>query len=421
MSSESGETWGLVDHLFRRKAGEMVAALARVFGPDRIDMAEEVVQEAMMAALTSWPYRGVPDNPGGWLMTVARNRALDRVRREAILRGRAHLIERSEEAISTTFLGGEVRDDQLRMIFICCHPEIAPESRVALTLKTVDGFSVGEISRALLARPEAVAQRLVRAKRTIREKGLALEMPSTSGSLELRLDTVLEVLYLMFNEGYSAQSGPEALKEALCEEAIRLATLVVGNPGSALPKAHALLALMLFHASRFPARRAGGPEVLLLSDQDRSLWDRERIASGFDHFDRAASGDELTHFHVEAAIAAVHVQARSFEETDWAALVGLYDQLLEVRPSPIAALNRGVALAKQLGPAAGLAAVEQLSRDPRLAGYPLMPSVLGDFWLELGEHEKASQCFDRALAMPLSIPERALIEAKRARCLSSRA
>lgn len=413
----NGSLEGLVDHLFRRKAGEMVASLTRVFGPERLDLAEEVVQEAMLAALATWPFRGIPDNPGGWLLTVARNRALDRLRRETLLRSKAHLIEIAPRGEADgTFLGGEIEDDQLRMIFMCAHPGIAPESRVALILKVVGGFSVDEIARALLSRSDAVAQRIVRAKKTIREERLRLEIPADPRMLEERLDTALEVLYLMFNEGYTAAGGEALIREEICGEAIRLARLLAARTGTAVPKTRALLALMLFQAARFPARHGAGGSMILLGDQDRTLWDRASIAEGFQRFAESIGGDELSHFHVEAAIAAVHVEADCFERTDWRRLVDLYDQLLRIRPSPVAVLNRSVAIGRLEGPARGLEALQEIAADPRLGGYALVPSVMGDYWLQLGEHDRAAAALEQALRMPMSVPERTLLEQKLARC-----
>ncbi|HVR44172.1 MAG TPA: DUF6596 domain-containing protein [Thermoanaerobaculia bacterium] len=407
------ETHGLVDHLFRRKAGEMVAALTRLFGPERIELAEEVVQEAMVSALGSWPFHGIPENPGGWLLAVAKNRALDRLRRESAFRRKVPLLDRGEREVPAAALfEWEPRDDQLRMMFICCHPEIPTESRVALTLRAVGGFSVEEIARALLARAEAVAQRIVRAKRTIRERKLPLEMPATRALLDERLDSVLEVLYLMFNEGYTAGGGDDLVREEVCLEAIRLGELLASSPATRRRRVHALLALLLLQSSRFRARRNEDGRMLVLSEQDRGRWDRERIARGFHHFEESIGGRELSRFHVEAAIAAVHAGAESFERTDWRRVIELYDELLAIRPSPIAALNRSVAVAKLEGAKAGLDALESVANDPRLRDYALLPALQGDYWLELGDRPRAAAAFERALTMPMSSPEKDFLREK---------
>jgi len=282
----------LVDHLFRREAGRMVAALTRVLGAENLSLAEDVVQESLVQALRTWPFRGVPENPGGWLMQVAKNRALDLLRREANL-------ARKEEAIrgwSAALVADdpeEAMDDQLRMIFICCQPAVPREARVALTLKTVGGFGVPEIARAYLAKEATIAQRLVRAKRKIQEIRPPFEVPPPA-ELPAALDSVLEALYLMFNEGYAAAAGEELVRQEVCAEAVRLVRLVAEHPALDVPKAHALAALLLLQAARNPARVDPEGNLLLLCEQDRSLWDQPKIAAGFHHLDRAARGPELS-------------------------------------------------------------------------------------------------------------------------------
>ncbi|MGH9457049.1 MAG: RNA polymerase sigma factor [Thermoanaerobaculia bacterium] len=419
MSSPAESVSGLVDHLFRRKSGEMVAALTRTFGPARLDLVEEVVQEAMIAALTTWPFHGVPENPGGWLFRAARNRALDRLRRERTAAAHAES-ERETDRSEAFAIRPAVEDDQLRLVFLCCAPEIPPEARVALTLKLVCGFSVDEIARALLAEPAAIAQRIVRAKRTIREQRIAMDVPAESRVLRERIDVVLDVLYLLFNEGHSASAGEDLVRVEVAEEAIRLATVLTSAPATDLPAARALRALMLFHAARFPARRGATGDVILLREQDRALWNRARIAEAFREFDRSLEGDRLTRFHVEAAIAAVHAEAASFDATDWPRLLGLYDQLLEIAPSPVVLLNRSVVLARLHGPAAAVEALQDLASDARLRRYPLLPALLADYWIELDERAKAEAYLERALEMPMSEPERRLLERKREACRHAR-
>ena len=282
----------VVDHLFRREAGRMVAALTRVFGAENLALAEDVVQESLVQALRAWPFGGVPENPGGWLMRVAKNRALDLLRRETNLARKEEAIRGWSASLSLEDSQGEAMDDQLRMIFICCQPAVPREARVALTLKTVGGFGVPEIARAYLAREATIAQRLVRAKRKIQEIRPPFEVPPPA-ELPAALDSVLEALYLMFNEGYAASAGEELVRQDVCAEAIRLARLVAEHPSLDVPKAHALAALLLLQAARNSARVDLEGNLLLLSEQDRDLWDQPRIAAGFHHLERAARGPEL--------------------------------------------------------------------------------------------------------------------------------
>lgn len=408
---------GLVDHLFRREAGRMVSTLCRVFGPHNLELAEDVVQEALLRALREWPFRGVPDDPRAWLGRVARNRALDLLRRDATLARKAPLLaeDDGEGAEAEVFFGGEVADDQLRMVFTCCHPAVPREARVALTLKTAGGFGVPEIARAYLAREAAVAQRLVRAKRRIREAGARFEVPA-GAELPARLDSVLEVLYLMFNEGYAAASGEAALRADVCAEAVRLAGLVAAHPATGLPRAHALAALLLLQGARLPARTDAAGDPVLLAEQDRSRWDGGLLARGLAHLERAAEGDDLSPYHLEAGIAAAHVTAPSYEATDWPYILGLYDALLAVKPSPVAALSRAVAVAMVRGPRAGLRAADEAAAHPSLAAYPLLHAVRGDLQARLGDPDAAAACFRRALELPLSAPDRRMVEKRVREC-----
>ncbi len=403
---------GLVDHLFRHQAGKMVSTLTRIFGAERLDLAEEVVQEALMKALQVWAYSGIPENPVAWLVQVAKHRALDLLRRET------NLCNKSEELLQAfsiqegvanrrveTAFGQEPLDDELGMMFMACHPAISREGRVALTLKTVGGFGVSEIARAFLAKEATIAQRLVRAKRHIRESGITFELPSAK-EMSARLDSVLEVLYLLFNEGYTAHRGENLVRADLCEEAIRLCNLVVHHPATALPKSHALLALMYFQAARLSARVGAAGELFLLSEQDRALWNRKLIAQGFRQLDLCAAGKEFSEYHLQAGIAACHAAATSYELTDWAQIVGLYDQLLSINPSPVVALNRAVALAKWQGAEAGIRALEAISEHPALSHYYLLPATLGELWTALGEPEKAAAHYRKALDLPCTEPER---------------
>jgi RNA polymerase sigma-70 factor (ECF subfamily) len=413
--AEIGAVDGLVDHLFRHSAGRMVAVLARRLGADRLDLAEEVVQEALMRALTTWPYRGVPANPAGWLFQVARHRALDRLRRDGVLRGKLETLgaEWSETSDLATSRG--VDDDELAMTLMCCHPALPRPARVALTLKTVGGFSVEEIAAAFLARPATVAQRLVRAKRQIRAERLSLEMPE-AGALAARLESVLDVLYLLFNEGYAAHGGDNLVRTELCGEAIRLVRLVAGHPPTDRPPVHALLALMLLQSSRLPARADAAGDVLLLAEQDRTRWDHALIVEGLQHLERAAAGEMVSVFHVEAAIAACHAAAPDEASTDWPYVLRLYDDLLALKPSPVVELNRAIALAMVDGPAAGIRALEALKRHRPLARYHLLPAALAALWRRAGVPATAARYYRAALALPSSSPERRFLQRRLAEC-----
>ncbi len=408
--SENKKVGGLVEHLFRHQAGQMISTLTRVFGSAHLDLAEEVVQDALLKALEQWPYRGIPENPVAWLVQVAKNRALDLLRRNTSFQAKTQELARAfdaQEAFANRRIESpdELLDDELSMMFMACHPLIARESRVALTLKTIGGFGVSEIARAFLAREATIAQRIVRAKRQIRDAGIQFEMPSPA-DLSSRLDSVLEVIYLLFNEGYAAHQGENLVRADMCQEAIRLCQLLVRHPATTLPKSHALLALLLLQAARLPARVGASGELFLLQDQDRTLWDRGLLYQGLWHLNQSAEGDELTEYHIQAAIAACHAAADNYETTDWQRIVELYDQLQAVNPSPIVALNRAVAISRSRGAEAGIQALEQISEHPALAHYYLLPATMGELWNEVGEPAKAADCFRQALTCSCSEPER---------------
>lgn len=400
----------MVDHLFRHQAGRMVSTLTRIFGPRHVELAEEVVQEALLKALETWPFEGIPENPGGWLMQVARNRALDAVRREASLLGKMPEIERSFPLSSSPVSGDPpaFEDDQLSMIFLCCHPAFTRETQVALTLKTVGGFSAAEIARAFLTQEATVAQRIVRAKRQIRDQSLRFEMPAGS-DLTDRLDAVLAVLYLMFNEGYSAHSGDDLIRADLCDEAIRLARLVAEHHVCDAPEVHALLALMLLQHARQPARTNASGELWVLSEQDRSLWNRRMIEQGLMHLGRSASGTAMTAYHLQAGIAAGHAVAPTYADTDWAHIADLYDQLYDIDPTPVVALNRAVARSRHLGPHAGIQDLQRVEVHPALSRYHLLHAVLAELWREAGDSDKAASYYRAALECECSEPERRLL------------
>lgn len=409
----------LLEHLFRHQAGRIVAYLTRRLGPAHLDLAEEAVQETMLRALETWPYSGVPENAPAWLFRVAHNAAIDSVRRlrlhrektEALLAGLSQL----ETPCQQSDLEEQLRDDELRMIAMCCHPQIPRDASVALSLKTVSGFSVREIARAFLADDSAIRQRLVRAKRQIREQHLTLEMP-TGQQLEQRLDSILGAVYLIFNEGYTAHEGAELIRQDLCFEAIRLGQLIASS-SIAEPRVHALVALMALQAARLPARVDAAGDLILLESQDRGLWDRRLIGLGFYHFDCSISGEVVSPYHVEAAIAAVHARAPDARSTDWPMILELYDQLLALNPSPVVALNRAVAVARVHGPAKGLSALVPLEGDPKLRQYYLLAAARGGLLVELGRREQAAACFRSALKRRCSEPERRFLKRKLAECV----
>jgi RNA polymerase sigma factor (sigma-70 family) len=400
-----------VEHLFRQEAGRIVAALTGVFGLRHLELAEDALQEALLKALRQWSYGNLPPNPAAWLMQVAKNSALDVVRRDARFREKEEAIVDALEknpALSTapgTFMADEIRDDQLRLIFACCHPALGHEGQVALTLKTLCGFSVGEIARAFLSPAETIAKRLTRARDRLRKAAVPFEIPS-GPELSARLDSVLAVLYLLFNEGYNASHGSELIRRELCEEAIRLATLLTQNPASDTPKTHALLALFFFQAARLPARVDEAGEILLLKDQDRTRWNREMIAKGMAHLDRAAAGDEASPFHLQAGIASCHCLATEYEETDWARILSLYDLLVTTDASPVVALNRAVAVGKVRGAAAGLAALGEIRNQEALQRYHLFYAVRAELLTELGRNEEARRDYGRALSCTELVAER---------------
>ena len=390
----------IVDHLFRRSAGRMTATLARVLGADHLDLAEDVVQEALAAALTQWPYNGVPDNPEGWLYRVARNRAIDVIRKKT--REISDAFAAREEA--TPRFAHELEDDDLQMMLMCCDGRLAPETRLALTLKIVCGFGVDEIARALLAKPEAIAQRIVRAKRFIRDNEIELTLPSRD-ELPKRLDSLLDVVYLMFNEGYAASAGDDLVRRDLVDEAIRLCEELCSLR---VPKIHALAALMHLQRARLAARVDAAGEMLLLDEQDRSLWDRDAIACGLRHLEASAAGDELTRFHVEAEIAAQHL----CEETNWPRIVELYDDLMAIVPSAVVALNRAIAVAMVDGPSVGLEAAAAL--EPELRDYVHFHAAIGELSRRAGDRVSAEEHFKSASELSSTLPLKRWFE-KRAR------
>ena len=393
-----------LDRLFREESGRILASLIRLVGD--FDHAEEAMQDAFAAAAARWPAEGDPRNPRAWIVGTARHKALDRLRRERIFAGKAAML-REEEAVDAPEPGempDELPDDRLRLVFTCSHPALALESRVALTLHTLGGLTTPEIARAFLVPEATLAQRLVRAKRKIREAGIPYRVPGRA-ELSERLDGVLATLYLIFNEGYSATAGDALVRRDLSTEAIRLARLVVELLPDAR-EARGLLALMLLTDARREARVDSRGDLVLLEDQDRNLWDRRAIAGGLALLPGALSGSPPGPYAVEAAIAALHARAASTSETDWRQVSALYGTLQRLRPTPVVALNRAVAVAMSAGPDAGLPLVEELERSGALAGYHLLPAAKADFLRRLGRHAEAAASYREALALAGNASER---------------
>src|SRR5437773_1438764 len=403
----------LVEHLFRRESGKMVATLTGIFGIEHLNLAEDVVQEALARALQTWPYRGVPENPAAWIMRASHNLALDVVRREKVFRAKeaeiTRLMERDGSAPTTAiFSEHEIADDRLRMMFVCCHPVIPAEAQVALALKTLCGFNVPEISHAFLTTEAAIAKRLTRAKQKIQEAQIPFEIP-TGDELTRRLDSVLHSLYLLFNEGYKASSGENLVREELCNEAIRLTELLAKHRAGNQPKTHALLALMLLNAARTSARQDDEGNLLRLEEQDRTRWDQPMIERGMSHLRESASGEAVSEYHLQAGIAACHATAKDYSLTNWGRILSLYDRLMEFDDSPVIALNRAVAIANSHGPQAGLEAVRAIRDHEKLASYYLFYSVIGELEMRMNNREAAGQQFRKAFELAETKSERAFL------------
>jgi RNA polymerase sigma factor (sigma-70 family) len=415
-----GDTQRAIEAVWRIEAAKLIAGLARLVRD--VGLAEELAQDALVAALETWPRTGVPDNPGAWLMAAAKNRALDQLRRYKMLEQKhaelaaemdlAHEIASRErsEAVDAS-LDDEIGDDLLRLVFTACHPVLSPEARVALTLKLVGGLTTAEIARAYLVAEPTVAQRLVRAKRTLSEARVPFEVPR-GAELEERLASVLEVIYLVFNEGYAATSGDTWARPALCDEGLRLGRIVAGLMPDER-EVHGLVALMEIQSSRLHSRVGPNGEPVLLMDQDRGKWDALLIRRGLAALERAESlGGPLGPYTLQAAIAACHARARSPSETDWARIAALYDALAQVMPSPVVELNRAVAVGMAFGPQAGLEILDAVARDPAMAAYHLLPSVRADLLGKLGRGEEARAEWARAASLARNGRERSLLLAR---------
>jgi RNA polymerase sigma-70 factor (ECF subfamily) len=409
----------LVEHFFRHEAGRLVAVLTRFFGWRNFDLVEEMVQATLLEALQSWRVRGAPDNPGGWIHRVARNKVLDALRHEAIGRRVAQEWANRrppwEEGVDHLFLDTEIEDSQLRMIFACCHPRLARENQLALTLKALCGFGNAEIARALLVNEETIKKRLQRATRDLVNHEVFLDPPQ-SGLLSARLDVVHQVLYLLFNEGYSSSQGEAAIRTDLCEEAARLCHLLCSQPQCSTPPTRALMALMLFHAARLDARVDEQGSVLLLEDQDRTRWDWQLIKRAREFLDSSAVGTTVSRFHLEAGIALYHCSARSLTETDWPAIRRMYDALLTIHRSPVYLLNRAIVLAYLEGPSAGIRELEEAGADTALRHYHLFDATLGELYRRAGDWTRARRHLEAAKGKTRSPHDRAILDRRLAQC-----
>ena len=408
----------LVEHFFRHEAGRLVSVLTRIFGWQHFDLVEDMVQATLVDALQAWRL-GVPDNPSGWMHRVAKNKILDALRRDKIgLRVLAQWADtrpRQGDPLDELFLDTEIEDSQLRMIFACCHPHLARENQLALTLKALCGFGNSEIARALLIGEETVKKRLQRATHDLADRQITLDPPAGE-EIAQRLDSVHQVLYLLFNEGYSSSAGEAAIRADLCEEAARLCHLLCSQPRFRTPPTDALMALMLFHGARLESRLDARGSVLLMEDQDRGHWDRNLIRRACEFLDRSAEGATVSRFHLEAGIAYYHCTARSFAETDWPAILRLYDALLSVHRSPVYVLNRAIVVAQVDGPDAGIRALEEAGRDATLRHYHLFDATLGEFHRRRGDLTRARQHFETARSKTNSPRDRELIDRRLAMC-----
>src|SRR5881296_2763371 len=422
------DTHSAIDAVWRIESPRLIAGLTRIVRD--VGLAEDLAQDALVAALERWPESGIPDNPGAWLMATAKHRAIDALRRDKRLERKheelGHELEARQEGAAPDLdaaLDNPVGDDLLRLVFISCHPVLSTEARVALTLRLLGGLTTAEIARAFLVPEQTVAQRIVRAKRTLAEAHVPFEVPR-GAELAARLSSVLGVIYLVFNEGYSATGGDDWVRPALCEDALRLGR-IVAELAPAEPEVHGLVALMEIQASRLRARVGPSGEPVLLLDQDRARWDRLLIQRGLAALARAmtrsaALGGALGPYALQAAIAACHARARTADETDWTRIVALYDALAQLTPSPVVELNRAVALGMAFGPAAGLEVVDQLQTDPALERYHLLPAVRGDLLHKLGRYTEARAEFERAASLTRNARERTLLLERAAQARETR-
>jgi len=404
----------LTGHLFRHEAGKMAAVLTRILGSDRLEVAEDIVQDTLMKAMETWSFKGVPEKPSAWLYAVAKNKALDfirsRQRHEQIHSEIAKAIHSEwslPSSVNSLFLESEIEDSQLRMMFAACHPSIQEESQIALTLKILGGLSVREIANAFLTNEETIQKRIARAKEKLRDEKISLEIPLPQ-SLSSRIDAVLKVLYLLFNEGYHPSQSDQLLREDLCEEAMRLTYLLIQNSVTRQPKVLALMALMCLQVSRFEARK-NSEGFISLEQQNRSLWNKELMNKGFELLEQAAEGNDLSEYHLEAAIAAVHMKADSFADTDWNRLLTLYDILGQLKPGPIIEMNRAIAIGYAKSYREGLNALQKINE---LNSNHFYHAALGNFFLQLKERDRGLKSYSNALNLAVVQADKDFLQKK---------
>ncbi|HEY4153890.1 MAG TPA: sigma-70 family RNA polymerase sigma factor [Puia sp.] len=418
MDSANDTIYQLTDHLFRHQSGKMIAVLTRIFGLHNIELAEDVVQDAFAQALRDWTYK-IPANPAAWLMTTAKNKTVDLIRKEkhkkkfaeetsALLQSEYTIVP----VIENLFLPDEIKDSELRMIFTCCHPSLSGPDQIALTLKTCSGFGIEEIAAALLTNRETIKKRIQRAKKMIRENDLRFVIPA-GNELTKRLDTVLRSIYLLFNEGYNSSSKSSLIRKDLCEEALRLALMLTENEFTDLPKSFALVSLMTLLVARFESRLDPDGEIILLEEQDRSKWNDQLIRIGCNYLNRSAEGNELTEYHIEASIIAEYSTAKDFATTNWKNILLLYDRLISVNPSPIVLLNRAIVVGKISGAKAAIAEINAIPGIEKFtrSNY-LFPAVLGEMYKLENNKAAAIRYFEQAIALPHSEVEKRLIQRK---------
>lgn len=400
----------------------MVSYLTKIFGLNNLALAEDVVQDTLARAMETWKFRGFPDNPSAWLMRAARNRAIDIIRREQRFRtftpDLTYFVKLQESLLpdgEKLAFENEVKDDQLRMMFACCSPAISPDVQVTLILKTLCGFGVEEIANALLVSADSIEKRLSRAKKVFQASG-ALEEVETIPELQSRLQAIYDSIYLLFNEGYNGSQSEWMVREDLCYEALRLALLLSGHPAGKSPKTYALVALMSFHAARLTGRMDAEGCLILLEAQDRSLWNRELIGKGFEYLEMAAQGGEVSEYHLEAAIASLHCMAETYEKTNWREILKIYDLLYPMKPTPIVALNRAIALGQAFGPEKGLIALTSIEDLEKLKGYPFYPAALGEFHRLAGRTKEAGEYFEEARRLARSPSETKFLDRKLNAC-----
>jgi len=407
----------LVDHLFRHEAGKMIAVLTRLFGMHNLSMAEDVVQDAFLKATQTWKFKTVPDNPSAWLMQVAKNKALDILRRKNVADHYSaelstQLQEATDNYVDQVFLDTEIEDSQLQLIFACCHPSLKEEDKVALTLKTVSGFGVKEIAKALLTQEETIQKRVYRAKQFIQQNNIVLEIPAGK-ALQQRLDTVHTVLYLIFNEGYNASKSDELIRKDICAEAMRLCLLLCEHKTVTHPASFALLALMCFQASRFESRLDKNNTIILLQQQDRSLWNHELIDRGYYYLNKSSSGENITIYHIESAIAAEHCLAKNFASTNFQRLLHLYDMLWQMKPTPVVQMNKAIVLSYSGKPKEAIELMNSIKGIELLLKTQYMfNAVLGELYIKNNQPQQATDYLEKALQLTLSDAEKKLLKDK---------